>query len=276
MRDLPEPAFRTSLGTLYQSDLMKVLPKLPDQSVDLFFADPPFNLQKDYGPGIGDSLTDHDYLTWCKEWLEEATRLVKDGGSVWIYNLPKWNFRIATMLSDLGLEFRHWITIDMKMSLPVPNKLYPSHYSLLYFVKGAKPKVFNRPRVPIVTCRHCGGEIKDYGGHRSKLHPEGINLSDVWTDVSPVRHRSTKNRAANQLNPKILERVLSIASEENDVVLDPFGGSGTTYFVAEQMGRNWIGIELGDVEPIQLRLSGQESKYVPPMRGDSGKGVSNG
>lgn len=276
MQDLPEPVFQTTLGNLYQADLMEILPKLPDESVDLFFADPPFNLKKDYGPGILDNFNEEDYINWCERWVTEASRIVKSGGSIWIYNLPKWNFRIATILSDLGLEFRHWITIDLKMSLPVPNRLYPSHYSLLYFVKGNKPTFFSRPRLPVETCRHCGGEIKDYGGHRKKLHPDGINLSDVWVDISPVRHRSTKNRSANQLNPKIMERVFSIASQEGDLVLDPFGGSGTTFFVAEEMKRRWIGIELGDIEPIQLRLSGQASNYAPPLKGDSGKGLNKG
>jgi site-specific DNA-methyltransferase (adenine-specific) len=152
--------------------------------------------------------------------------------------------------------------------------LYPAHYSLLYFTNG-KPRRFERPRIPIPTCRHCGGDIKDYGGHRSKLNPEGINLSDAWTDIPPVRHRSTKNRGANQLSEKLLERVLTISSQPGDLVLGPFGGSGTTYAVAERTHRHWLGIELGDVDPIIRRLKGEEAQCEAPMRGgDSGKGLS--
>jgi site-specific DNA-methyltransferase (adenine-specific) len=77
-----------------------------------------------------------------------------------------------------------------------------------------KPKYFNRPRVPIPVCRHCGGDIKDYGGHRNKLHPDGLNLTDVWTDIPPVRQRKTKRRGANELSTKLLRRVLEIASEQ--------------------------------------------------------------
>lgn len=69
-----------------------------------------------------------------------------------------------------------------------------------------------------------------------KLNPEGLNLTDVWADIPPVRHRTTKTRAANELSIKLLRRVLEISSEPGDVVLDPFGG-GTTYAAAEEMGR---------------------------------------
>jgi site-specific DNA-methyltransferase (adenine-specific) len=73
---------------------------------------------------------------------------------------------------------------------------------LLYYTKG-KPKFFNRPRVPIPVCRHCGGDIKDYGDHRNKLYPDGLNLTDVWTDIPPVRHTKTKCRGPSELSIKL-------------------------------------------------------------------------
>jgi site-specific DNA-methyltransferase (adenine-specific) len=175
-------------------------------------------------------------------------------------------------LGRLGMTFRHWIAVDIKLSLPIPGRLYPSHYSLLYYTKG-KPKTFARPRVPVPVCRHCGGDIKDYGGHRGKLHPAGLNLTDVWTDIPPVRHRATKRRAANELSVKLLRRVLEIATEPGDTVLDPFGGSGTTFAAAEELGRRWIGVELGDCEPIARRLRGEVPDVAAPNRGDAGKGA---
>ena len=69
----------------------------------------------------------------------------------------------------------------------IPGRLYPSHYSLLYFTKGS-PKTFHKIRVPIRKCRHCGGDIKDYGGHKGALNAKGLNLTDVWDDIPPVRH----------------------------------------------------------------------------------------
>jgi site-specific DNA-methyltransferase (adenine-specific) len=267
-----DPYFETDLGKLYKGDSLEVLPTLPTKSYDLIFADPPFNLDKDYGSGVKDKMGEDDYVSWCRDWIAACVPLLAPGGSFWIYNLPKWNIELGHELNRHGLMFRHWVAIDMKMSLPIQGKLYPSHYSLLYYSDG-RPRVFNRPRVPIPLCRHCGGDIKDYGGHRNKLHPEGLNLSDVWNDIAPVRHARTKTRSANQLNEKMLERVLTIGSEVGDRVLDPFGGSGTTFAVAERMHRHWTGIELGDCEPIAQRLRGEDIVVEMPGLGDSGKRV---
>lgn len=265
-------AFVSSYGSLYNGDCLELLATLEDGTVDVVFADPPFNLGKDYGPGISDSLKDQDYLDWCADWIKECCRVLAPGGAFWLYNLPKWNIELGHILNGNGLVFRHWVAVDIKMRLPIPGRLYPSHYSLLYYTAG-KPKRFNRPRVPIPVCRHCGGDIKDYGGHRNKLNPNGLNLSDVWNDIPPVRHAKTKFRSANALSDKLLERVLTISSEEGDLVLDPFGGSGTTYAVAERMHRRWIGIELGDVTSIIDRLEGRATKVQMPRRGDAGKGL---
>lgn len=265
-------AFTTELGTLYQGDCLDVLASMADESVDLVFADPPFNLGKDYGHGIDDLLDEDHYLAWCEKWINECARVLKPGGAFYLYNIPKWNIPLGGFMNATGLMFRHWIALDIKLSLPIQKKLYPSHYSLLYYTKG-KPKFFERPRLPIQVCRHCGGDVKDYGGHRNKLHPDGINLSDVWTDIPPVRHRSTKVRGANALSEKLLERVLTISSEPGDVVFDPFGGSGTTFAVAERMHRHWSGSEIGDVEPIRRRLAGEAALDVMPGLGDAAKGV---
>jgi site-specific DNA-methyltransferase (adenine-specific) len=247
-----EPVFETQLGKLYHKNCLDLLPTVPTESVDLIFADPPFNLGKEYGDKVDDNREDEEYLAWCYQWLDECIRVLTPGGSLFLYNLPKWNISLGAYVGQ-QLTFRHWIAVDIKLSLPIPGRLYPSHYSLLYYSKG-KPKIFNRPRVPIPVCRHCGGEIKDYGGHRDKLNPEGLNLTDVWTDIPPVRHRSTKNRQGNELSIKLLTRMLSIASMEGDLILDPFGGGGSTYEAAESMGRHWIGCEIQDCKPIIRRL----------------------
>lgn len=249
-----KPIHETNRGKLYQCDCLDLLPTIPSESVDVVFADPPFNLRKDYGNLVNDNLEEGKYLTWSYQWLGELSRVLKPGGSMFVYNLPKWNIHYAAFLAK-SLVFRHWIAINIKTTLPIPGRLYPSHYSLLYFSKG-KPRVFNRPRVPIPTCRHCGGDIKDYGGHRKWLNPAGLNLTDVWDDIPPVRHQKYKNRAANELSAKLLQRTLEISSEEGDLVLDPFGGGGTTYYVAEQMDRKWIGCEIEDCKPIIDRLTG--------------------
>ncbi|MBN1102485.1 MAG: site-specific DNA-methyltransferase [Deltaproteobacteria bacterium] len=251
--------FATSLGALYQGDCMELLPHVQDEAIDTVFADPPFNLSKQYGSRVNDDLPYKEYLSWCKEWLYHCTRVLKSGGSLFVYNLPKWNLVLGNYLTEAGLVFRHWIAVSIKLSLPIPGRLYPSHYSLIYFTKG-RPKTFRRIRTPIERCRHCGGEIKDYGGHRGAMNPKGVNLTDVWNDIPPVRHWKFKSRKrmANQLSTKLVGRAIQMSTNEYDMVLDPFGGSGTTYDVCERTSRRWLGMELESCDVIVERLENQD------------------
>jgi site-specific DNA-methyltransferase (adenine-specific) len=250
------PVHQTNLGRLYQRDCLGFLRDIPDKSCDTFFADPPFNLSKDYGPAVQDNRHDDDYVTWCKDWLNEAIRVTADGGAIFVYNLPKWNIHIGHHLLSKGLNFRHAIAVESKTILPIQGRLYPAHYSLLYFTVG-KPKTFRKIRTPMEICRHCGGEIKDYGGHRKAMNPSGVNLKDIWSDIPPVRHKKFKpvGRAANALSTKLLDRVVEMTTAPMDLVVDPFGGSGTTYAVCEKKRRRWLGCEIGDVGPIIHRLT---------------------
>ena len=144
----------------------------------------------------------------------------------------------------------------MTYTLPISGRLYPSHYSLLYACKGPRPTTFSPDRIAMGTCPHCARELKDYGGYKDKMNPAGITLSDVWKDIPPVRHPKFKRRNdANELSIKLLDRVITLASRPGDLVLDPFGGSGSTYAVAEIKGRRWLGVELGPVDQIIARLN---------------------
>ncbi len=217
------------------------------------FADPPFNLNKQYGNGFTDRQADSDYLRWSHRWIEQCCRVLVPGGALFIYALPRWAYRFAALLDDL-MQFRHWIALTMKGNYPRGRKLYPAHYALLYFTKGP-PRVFNHLRLPIPKCRHCGGDIRDYGGHRKYLNPLGLNLTDFWDDTSPNRHRRTKARpGVNELKLMIPGRAIEISSLPGDIVLDPFGGGGTTYQEAERLGRYWLGCEIGDCDVIERRM----------------------
>ncbi len=145
--------------------------------------------------------------------------------------------------------------MDIKHSLPIQGRLYPSHYSLLYFVKGPQARVFHPDRLPMQVCPHCAGDLRDYGGYKAKMNPKGVNLSDVWWDVSPVRHAKHKRRnGANELPLKVLDRVIEMSTNEGDLVFDPFGGAGTTYMAAELKGRRWLGSEIGPTDDIVSRF----------------------
>ena len=280
-RLLPEPAkptkrakppavFKTNLGVLHQGDCLDLLARMDDESVDVVFADPPFNLRKLYPSGINDDLVERAYLEWCEQWLEQCVRVLRMGGSFFLWNLPRWNAALADFLMA-RLTFRHWIATDLKFSLPIGGRLYPSHYALLYFCKGERPRVFHPDRLPMEICHHCYGDLRDYGGYKAKMNPAGVNLTDIWYDIPPVRHATHKKRnGANELSIRLLDRVIEMSSDEGDLVFDPFGGGGTTYAVAEIKSRRWLGIEIGPVEPIIDRLKNidGEAARIATFRSD--------
>lgn len=109
------------------------------------FADPPFNLGKIYGKRSNDSRVDTEYVEWCRRWLGECVRVLAPGGALFVYNLPKWSILLGAYLMALpSMQFRHAIAIEIKSCLPIPGRLYPAHYSLLYFTKGKPKKYFAR------------------------------------------------------------------------------------------------------------------------------------
>lgn len=263
---LPEselsPVHLTGHGALFSDDCLKVLPLIRDCSIDTVFADPPFNIGKEYRKGTNDSLAEEQYIAWCKDWIRECIRVLRPGGSLFLYNLPKWNILFGEFLKQSGMEFRHWIAIELNLLLPIPKRLYPCHYSLIYYTKGPV-KTFKKIRTPIQLCRHCGKEIKDYGGYRNKMNPNGVSLKDIWTDIPPVRHDKFKHegrKGVNALSTKITDRVVQMSTLPGDTVLDPFGGSGTTFVSCERLHRNWIGIEIDYTAEIVERLVSTDIK----------------
>ena len=251
-----ETYLTTSQGILFSSDCLIVLPEIKNESIDCVFADPPLNLGKDYKNGFNDNKSEKEYLEWSQKWITECCRILKPGGAFFLYATPELAIQFGNILNN-SLNFRHWIALSMKGTYSRGDRLYPAHYALLYYTKNV-PKTFNKIRVPIPTCRHCGKEIKDYGGYRNKINPDGLNLTDFWEDTSPNRHKKFKVRpGVNELKLMIPERAILISTNENDVILDPFGGGGSTYQAAEKHKRFWIGIEKFDCEHIRNRLSKQ-------------------
>ena len=126
----------------------------------------------------------------------------------------------------------------MKNSFVRGNHLYPAHYALLYYTKG-DPAVFNRPKVPKPMCARCKRDLRDYGGYKQFVE-NGINLSDIWDDVSPVRHRNAKTRVANELPLLIPQRVITISGVTGGLIVDPFAGSGSTVLAALSAGMRFV------------------------------------
>ncbi len=238
------------LNSIINGDCVEELKKLDSESVDICFADPPFNLNKRYRSS-NDSLEIDKYLIWCKEWIDELVRITKPTGSIFIHNIPKWLTYYASYLNPVA-HFKHWISWDA-MSTPIGKTLLPAHYGVLFYGKSKTSKFYDI-RAPHKKCRVCSSYLKDYGGKKDKIHPFGYLISDVWTDIHRVKHRSKRDEHPCQLPIHLLERVLLMSSDEGDIILDPFFGTGTTGVAAKRLNRNYIGIEL-DSEYINIAQS---------------------
>lgn len=216
---------------------------LRPEIADIIFLDPPFNLGKEYGVARWLENGDPDaYEFYMKKLLREAIRILKPGGALFLYHLPYWAAKLSQELLE-QLRFRHWIAIAMKNGFVRGKNLYPAHYALLYYTKG-EPARFARPRLEPQLCRHCRRLVKDYGGYTSIIQRKGINLSDFWDDLSPVRHKIRKHRRANQLPLLLTDRIVTIAGFPGGVLVDPFAGTGTSLVSALEAGMFFVGNEM--------------------------------
>jgi site-specific DNA-methyltransferase (adenine-specific) len=256
---------------LYCGDALDFLRRQRNEEASLVFLDPPFNLGKRYsasGP-TKDRLSEEEYGRWMHDILDECVRTLAPGGALYLYHLPKWALRLGSYLDD-RLVMRHWIAVSMKNGFVRGDRLYPAHYALLYFTKG-NPRHFDRPRLPPEKCRRCGETIRDYGGYRSIIAAKGVNLSDVWTDLSPVRHAARKLRTENELPRALTDRILSISGCPGGLFVDPFAGSGSAVVSASLKGMRFqaCDISLQNCEIIAQRLNTER----PSLRREASNGT---
>lgn len=222
-------------------DALEVMAKIPDNSIDMTFADPPFNLGKKYNH-YRDKKGVSEYIDWCKLWLNEMVRVTKPTGSIFVHNIPRWLTYYACYLNDIAY-FRHWIAWNA-MGAPLGKTLLPNHYGILWYTKEIDGFKFNDIRSRHPRCRKCKIILQDYGGKKDQLHPLGPLISDVWSDIHRIRHKTRRDEHPCQLPIHLLERLILMTTDEDDVVLDPFIGTGTTAIAAKRLGRKYIGIDV--------------------------------
>jgi len=225
-------------------DCLEVMSKFPDNIFDMTFADPPFNLNKKYG-SYKDSMSDSDYLAWSLEWIYQMVRITKSAGTIFIHHIPKWLISYGHSLNHIA-KFRHWISWDTN-SAPLGKTLLPYHYGILYYTKLSflpKDYKFYDVRIPHKRCKYCKNLSKDYGGKKSKMHPFGALASDVWTDIHRLKHKSMRVDHPCQLPVPLLERLILMVTDEEDMIFDPFMGTGTTAVAARKLGRRFVGAEM--------------------------------
>jgi site-specific DNA-methyltransferase (adenine-specific) len=242
------------VNQLIHGDCLTELRKLPDNSIDFVFTDPPYNLKKKYR-SYSDDLEISAYFEWCDEWLFELARVLKPGGTCAILNIPLWSIRHFQYLETI-LKYQGWIAWDA-LSFPV-RLIMPAHYTILCFSKGQ-----SRP-LPGLIGESGQTETPFVPAHHESLRPmaegyclrsscikkrQGLDiddrgdLTDIWWDIHRLKHNARRVDHPTQLPPFLLYRLISLFTRENEVILDCFNGSGTTTLAAQQLNRRYIGIE---------------------------------
>ncbi|WP_281356822.1 site-specific DNA-methyltransferase [Sphingomonas hominis] len=245
------------LGQIVMGDCVAAMRALPAKSVDMIFADPPYNLQlggdlnRPDGSHV-DAVTDEwdkfdsfaSYDAFTRAWLAEARRILKDDGTLWVIGSYHNIFRVGAAVQDLG----YWILNDIvwRKANPMPNfrgtRFTNAHETLIWASKGEKAKyTFNYRSMKTLNDElqmRSDWEFPICGG-QERLKKGGVKV-----------HPTQKPEA-------LLYRILLASTKPGDVVLDPFFGTGTTGAVAKRLGRRWIGIEreLGYVDAAMERIA---------------------
>jgi len=228
------------LNVVHCGDAVEILRKYQDNSVDLAFADPPYNLEKAYN-SYEDEQDEERYIAWCNSWLREYIRVLKPTGSLYIVNLPKWAIHHAAFLNK-HLHFQNWLAWDA-ISEP-RGKIMPAHYALLFYTKQPTDFTFNYDDVsPIGAPSFCLRASCIRNRKEQGVDPK-VPLTDIWWDIHRIKHKRDRDAHPCQLPEKLMERIIRLSSNKGDVVLDALCGAGTTAVAASRLGRRFIAIDI--------------------------------
>lgn len=266
-------------------DCIKGMAKLPAESVDLAFADPPFNIGYKYDV-YDDRRSAEEYLDWSRQWISGVIRVLKPAGTFWLAIGDEFAAELKVLCTrELGLHTRNWVVWFYTFGVHCKHKFTRSHAHLFYFVKDPKKFTFNSLDIRVPSARELV-----YGDKRAD--PDGRVPDDTWM-MAPVLPPEVPTRDGFVLRPQdipdrfppesdtwffsrvagtfnerqgfhgcqmpeqLLGRIIRACSNPGDVVLDPFTGSGTTLAVAKKLGRRELGFELSKeyVTKINERLT---------------------
>jgi site-specific DNA-methyltransferase (adenine-specific) len=238
-------------GKIWVGDAIKWLKSLETASIDLIFADPPYNINK----AEWDSFeSQHHYIDWSLQWLEEAARVLKPTGTLYICGFSE-------ILADLKhpasrfFEGCKWLIWHYKNKANLGKDWGRSHESILHMRKS-KDFTFNVDHVRIPYGNHTlkypvhpQAETSQYGGEANKdklwePNPNGAKPRDVFEIPTISNSAEEKTPHPTQKPEELLRKIILASSNRNDVVADPFLGSGTTAVIAEQLDRKWLGCDI--------------------------------
>ena len=256
-------------NTLCNRDCIAGLKQLDDGVVDLAFADPPFNIGYQYDV-YEDALESEKYLAWSRQWTAEVVRVLKPEGTFWLAIGDEYAAELKLMLQqEHGLTCRSWVVWYYTFGVNCKYRFSRSHAHLFHMVKDPKKLTFNADAIRVPSARQLV-----YGDRRAE--PKGRLPDDTWilrpqdlpdgfrpdedTWYFPRVCGTFKERAGwhgCQMPEQLLGRIIRACSNEGDLVLDPFAGSGTTLAVAKKLRRRYVGFELSKqyTEQVRRRLA---------------------
>jgi site-specific DNA-methyltransferase (adenine-specific) len=258
------------LDKLYNRDCIKGMSQLPPASVDLAFADPPFNIGYTYDV-YEDSRAADEYLDWTRKWGNALVQTLKPTGAFWLAIGDDFAAELKIIFQrELHLVCRSWVIWYYTFGVNCKYKFSRSHTHLFYFVKDPRNFTFNADAIRVPSARQLvyaddrakeGGRLPD---DTWILRPQDAVGSfapeeNVW--YFPRVCGTFKERAGwhgCQMPEQLLGRIIKSCSNRGDTVLDPFGGSGTTLAVAKKLDRRYVGFELSKnyADQIEARLKG--------------------
>ena len=239
-------------GRLYQGNSIDWLVSLDDASVDLVFADPPYNIKK----ADWDSFESQEkYIEWSIKWITHASRVLKPTGSLYVCGFSEI---LADLKHPASKYFKHcrWLIWHYKNKANLGNDWGRSHESIIHFRKSDSTKLnIDDVRTPygahtLKYPSHPQAETSAYGKNTNKPrdnwtpHPKGAKPKDVIDIPTTCNGMGEKTPHPTQKPEELLRRFVLASSNEGDLVIDPFSGSGTTSVVAEQLNRRWMGCDL--------------------------------
>jgi site-specific DNA-methyltransferase (adenine-specific)/adenine-specific DNA-methyltransferase len=250
------------MNTILNTDCIEGMKKLKDNSVDLIIADPPYNLNKNFREW--DERKNKDiWLPWSKEWIDEANRVLKDGGSIFIYGIHHHLCWIQCYLYEIGLTYRRQIIWYYENGFSGYKNTLAAHYEpLLWFSKGSE-YTYNVIREPYKSKERLKHKITK-NGKTWTPHPDGRMAGDVWSfpTLAGRRFKDEKVEHPTQKPLSISERIVKHFSNKGDLILIPFAGSGSECVAAKKLERNFIGFELNQtyIDIANTRLKDTHSE----------------
>lgn len=227
-------------------DTFVAMDYLPDKFVDLMIVDPPYNLNKNFGNSAFKMMKDDDYAKWLDSWLKKTVRLLKDNASIYI--CTDWRSSICVpFVAGKYFNLQNRISWEREKGRGAHNNWKNCLEDIWFFTKSKNYK-FNIDAVKILRpvlapYTDVKGKPKDWFKERDKklrlTHP-----SNIWTDISvPFWSMPENTPHPTQKPEKLIAKLILASSDKDDLVFDPFLGSGTTAVVAQKLGRKYLGIE---------------------------------